>query len=169
MFWEELQEMFQERAEKWKVWFPESSEIVLMIPSYVALIVSFIVVFILARKKIIGHSWAKKVQKAKDLGQIVEGKLDGGKRVINTQRDGVEFARYVYSINGGKKRTKIVRCNTCSYVHEWPDTINIYYLGNKVYTDYDKRPLYDALIFLLPFVIAGIVLYFTNPGIFNTP
>lgn len=162
-----IQEMIQERAEKYREVFPEISEIIPMLPAFGALIGSFIVVCILCKKKIIGCSLAKKIQKAKDLGQIVEGRLDSDKRVVNYKNDGVEYARYVYSINGGRKRRKVVRCNTCSFTHGWPDTIKIYYLGNKVYTDYDNPPLYDALIFFLPFVIAGIVLYLTNPGAFK--
>lgn len=133
-------------------------------PALAALIITHIIEFILLKKKIIFYGLEKKIEKAKKLGQVVTAELASSKHEL--VRDGYSAARYVYSIDGIHKKTKVISAATSERWTTWPDKINIYYLKHRVYTDYDSQPSNFFFVFL-PWIIACIVMALTHPELLS--
>jgi len=107
----------------------------------------------------------EKIERAKELGQVVEGVLDDKKKSFSKDKNFVS-AWYKYSINGHKGRIR-VEFNARGVWFTFPDKVNVYYLDNKVFTDYTGDPFRGILFPIIPFVVGAIVMYFHHPELFN--
>lgn len=146
------------------VWKQAMEEIIPGIPAFLAFVIVLALEIVLVNKKIIGSGTEKKIQKAKEAGQYVEAKImDSRRSRFYQEESGSEPVRYSYAINGGRKRVKIVEFRVDGRAI-FPETIRIYYWGNKVYTDYDKPKVVPNLLFVVfPFAAAILVLLLTHP------
>ena len=104
--------------------------------------------------------------------QVVAAQLDSRKSQQNMnwgnpkgeERGEHLAARYVYSTDGVHKKQKVISVYTCERTYTFPDTINIYYLGNKIYTDYDNpSPLPMFILLGIPLAVALLVLCLLAP------
>lgn len=141
--------------------------IVPSIPALLAFVATWVIEIILVNKKIICHGKEKKIEKAKELGQVVTARLDSRKYQYDYNENGHGAARYIYSIDGIHQKKKVISVNHGRRWTTFPDTINIYYLGNKIYTDYDKSSAWNLLIPILPILVGGLVMYLTHPELFQ--
>ncbi len=147
-----------------ELWERFAEEILPLLPA----VITFI--GLLAAECILIHKgklrWGKefKIQKAKELGQVVTATLDSDKYVHDTRDNGYVTARYVYSLDGIHQRKKVIGFKTNTRSHRFPDKIAIYYLGRKIYTDYDRPALLPPLLFLgLPLAAALLVMLLLRP------
>ena len=107
----------------------------------------------------------EKIERAKELKQVVIGTLDDKKKKFCRDRNFIS-AWYKYSINGHKGRIR-VEFNARGVWFTFPDKVNVYYLDNKVYTDYTGDPFRGILFPIIPFVVGAIVMYFHHPELFK--
>ncbi len=150
----------------------EAARIAPAFPAVFVFIAVIIIELVFISKKKIDYGPERKIQKAKELGQVVTAQLDSKKSQQNInwgnpkgEKRGENLAaRYVYSIDGVHKKHKVISVYTCERTCIFPDTINIYYLGNKIYTDYDNpSPLPMFVLLGIPLVAAILVLLLTAP------
>lgn len=145
----------------WERWVTEIGP---AIPAGLTFIAVLVLEIVLTNKRIIGFRREKKIEKAKQLGQVVTAHIDSKRVTYDYGRDGYESARYVYSIHGGRKRTKIIRFSVQGRRVTFPEAISVYYLGNQIYTDYDNPAVIPGILFLaIPFAAAITVLALTCP------
>lgn len=140
-----------------KEWTEPFVLIISLLPFVISFILTYIIEFKVMRK--IDFLWnkKKKIQRAKELGQVVTAHLKG-REFEKVSSDEDIMAKYVYELNGAKK-SKVVKFGTavCHGTHKHPKTIKIYYLGNRTYTDYDTSSAIDGLFAFLMFFGAGSV------------
>lgn len=110
-------------------------------------------------------SLASKIKKASSLGQVVEGVIDHKNTKITSDRRYVS-ANYKYCING-KSGKKFVSFKAVGTYHQFPDKIKIYYLDDKIFTDYDRDNFRGILFPIIPFVVGAIVMYLRHPELFG--
>lgn len=139
----------------------ELAESLIFLLSLFPFIISFIAAYILEFKllKRIDFLWdkKKKIEKARERGQVVIGYIKSREQEY-LDEDDYCMAKYVYEING-VKRSMVVNLGkqTGRGVERYPKTINIYYLGRKTYTEYDSASLMVGVSSLLMFFAAGMV------------
>ena len=127
-----------------------------------------ILVFIIEAKHIdvfYKGSVMEKIERAKELGQVVEGVLDDKKKAFSRDKNFVH-AWYKYSINGRVGRIR-VEFNARGVWFSFPEKIKVYYFDNKVYTDYSGDPFRGILFSIIPFVVGAIVMYLRHPELFR--
>lgn len=150
----ELNELYEAINELKDVWGLLAS----FLPFIIGFVFTYVVEFKLLRK--IDFLWDKdyKIQKAKNLGQVVTATLKS-REVEYVSRDDYKSAKYTYVLNG-RKRSKVIifgsQQNT-GCTARYPKEIMIYYLGNRIYTDYDKPSIINLLMCILMFLGAGSV------------
>lgn len=116
-------------------------------------------------KKIEDKSVTSKIAKAKELGQIVEGQLcSKGKMRTNNRR--WITAKYKYVLDG-KEGIVWERFRAMGTWYEFPETINVYFLDGKVYTNSSRDNFRGAWFVIVPFLIGGIVMYLRHPELTN--
>lgn len=132
----------------------------------------------------------QKIQKAKEKGQVVVGQLEGKNERIrhnyyrrlqysderyhpnhpHAKEDlsGYVSAKYIYSLDGIHQKKKKISFKISSKSYYFPNKINIYYLGNKVYTDYDGPDILPMLpYYLFPIAVCILILFFFFPDFVN--
>lgn len=127
-----------------------------------------IIIFIIEAKNIdvfYKGSVMERIERAKELGQVVTGVLDDRKKAFSRDKNFVH-AWYKYSINGSVGRIR-VEFNARGVWFTFPEKLNVYYLDNKVYTDYSGDPFRGILFPIIPFVVGAIVMYFRHPELFK--
>ncbi len=145
------------------------SYLVSLLPFIAGLIAAYIIEMKLLKR--INFLWdkAKKREKAKSRGQIVTGYIKSREREYLGNEDSC-LAKYVYEING-IKRTKVVDFGKSvgRGVTQYPKTIAIYYLGMRIYTDYENGSIIDGLLVLPMFFSATCVAVSLQCLIYLTP
>lgn len=126
------------------------------LPVVIVLVICYVIEIKLMNKGIIfATDVNSKIAKAKKLKQYTTGTIVGSNQKYFIEKRSY-YVRYKYSING-KQRTKMVRFNVEGH-ERFPEHITIYYLENKVYTDYDfpvSDALQQALFTVLPWIVTG--------------
>ena len=131
-----------------ELWKQAMQLIIPAAPALLTFVMVWIIEIILLNKKIIGWGQEKKIEKAKQSGQVVDATITGSqKSYYYADGSGIEAVRYSYSIKGRRKRTKIVQFRVDGRT-TFPETIKIYYLGKRIYTeDVYKRQHMDSSSF----------------------
>ena len=93
-----------------ELWKQAMQLIIPAAPALLTFVMVWIIEIILLNKKIIGWGQEKKIEKAKQSGQVVDATITGSqKSYYYADGSGIEAVRYSYSIKGRRKRTKIVQ------------------------------------------------------------
>ena len=147
-----------------ELWKQAMQLIIPAAPALLTFVMVWIIEIILLNKKIIGWGQEKKIEKAKQSGQVVDATITGSqKSYYYADGSGIEAVRYSYSIKGRRKRTKIVQFRVDGRT-TFPETIKIYYPGKRIYTDYDNpKGIPNFLFVALSFIMAMLVLILTQP------
>lgn len=132
----------------------------------------------------------QKIQKAKEQGQVVVAQLKGENerirhnyyrrlqysdeeyssyhRQAKKDQSGYVSAYYTYSLDGIHQKKKKISFKISAKSYYFPNRINIYYLGHKVYTDYDAPDILPLLLYyLIPIAACLLILFFFFPDLAN--
>lgn len=121
-------------------------------------IIVFIIEIILCNKKTLfsDNSFKKKVQKAKEQGNVVTGKLYRSRyrdrEPDNKTANRMYVAGYKYLVNGVEYKYRLISTSS-----KPPFTIHLYYINNpkKAFSEADNKPgLLQILLYIIPLVVA---------------